>query len=772
MLAKIKQVILDPHNMLFAMLFVTLVAMAAPFGVFLSANIQAFVFYFLTAIILFSLASKIKQNISKYGLVFSSLFFLPSLFVLFALISTIFSPAPFYAFFAYLNNADSLLVLFLLLLLFQSLHISFGKGNFYNSLLKVLQWAFIISFALIALSLLSSFTNLFSFSAPSLSLTEYSIFAALVLILSVLQEGKNKKEAFIKYIASTTAIVSLVLINTYISWIVLLAGSVLAIYFSFKAKLAVKSWVLAALLLLSLVFTFFGAQIANLSVKYTGILANPEPKPSVLAGMMIMQNAYNDSIKNKLVGTGPANFTFDWFKYKSNDARSAGVFWDSSFNSSSNSVLHFLTVFGVLGGVLWIALLFAIFSYVFRFSFSANYKRLSNNTVLSSYLALFVLSVSFLLYSPSLVFLTLFFVFLANFILALREKSLLKTFTFSKPLLRLKANTAPWALRAFAVAALYVAFSIPLSVALLYLKSTAGDISDYEKYSKIALYSLPVRAPIYDDLANIASAKLRQEVAVEQVQESDGKGGKLTQLSYVTDMLNYLDKARKAEPDNFRRYLALASAQALRYSISKDEADYKAAENSLAMAAKLAPQHPYVYFTASYLASAKGDYEGMKRALIGAITLKPDFKDAYNTLFDAALIQNNIKEAVAVAQLEVQNNPRDLGAWKRLAVAFLNNKQYKEAELTIKQILNLYPQGVRMDSEILQILVLALNKQGKDKEALERLKELSKRFKNDGIDQMIENLTKALNKKSDMQEYSDIESDNKSTGDTNTKEQN
>ncbi len=770
MLNKLKQMISDPYFVLFSMLFVILSVTTVSFSTALSTYIQVFAFYFFIATILLLLLPIVKQSLSKGELVLSPLFFLPSVFVFVALISTALSPAHFYSFLAYLNNADSLLVLFLLTFLFHLLVLS-NKQNFYNNLLKVLQLSFIISFIPMALYLLSTLTELYKFPVLSLSPLEYSIFAALVLILSTLQESKSKKETILKYVSITISTVTLVLLNTYISWLILLAGSAAALYFKFKVKLQVKTWMISAVLFLSLIFTVFGAQFANLSAKYAGVNVRPEARPSLVAGLMILQNSYNDSIKNKLIGTGPASFAFDWFKYKSNDTRNTGIYWNISFNNSSNSVLHFFTVFGIAGGALWLALLFAIFSYLFKFGFSANHKRLSNNIILSSYIALFTLSLSFIFYSPSIVFLTLFFVLLANFILALREKSLLKTLSLKDSrLIKIKSQIAPWIVRSFAIVALYIAFVVPASAALVYVKSSAHDISTREKYAKISLYLMPVRAPIYDELANIAATKLRMEVASKQAQDAK-KGRKLTQLSYVTDMVNWLKKAKNVEPENFRRYLALASAQALRYSISKDEADYKSAENNLATAARLAPQHPYVYFTASYLASVKGDYKTVKQALLTAVALKPDFKDAYNALFDVALMQNNTKEAVAVAQLELQNNPNDFLAWKRLAIAFYNNKQYKEAELTVKSILQRYPDGLQLDRDLLQILVNALQAQGKNKEAVERLKELSKRFKDEGIYKMVEALTKSQKQNISANEESEGEGAEQDKTDSKTSDE-
>ncbi len=736
MLSKVKQRLNMENILLFLVASLSVLA-TAPFGALFATNISSFLFYILTALILFLISNQLLKGVFQGKPIKSLLFFAPQVFLFAVFLSTIFNPPWLYGTFAYLNNFDSFLVFLLLIFTYKFTTASF-KENFYAKLLKLLQSIYLLNFFLVLFAIVGQLSSWWSFAAPILNPLEYSVFSSVVLLLSVLQDAKYKKELILKYATIIAGFISLLFINIYVSWLALLAGSMMSLYFYFKVKFDAKSIALIALFVTSAIFLLFGSTIASFIQGYTGVSVSQNPRPSAVAGILIMQNSYNASLKNKLLGTGPSSFVFDWFNYKSNDAASVGIYWNSVFDKSANSVLHFFTTFGVLGGLAWLALLLGILSYVFRFAFAANYKRLANTTIVNSYVAVFVLALAFFFYTPGLFTLMLFFVFLANFVVSLKEKSLLKSFN-PKSKFALKEKLCPWLQRLIALLALYAALSIVMGFAFAYLKNSAkDDTGAFESYAKIASYILPTRAVIYDDLASVAAYRLRQEVVKDSKKEE--KGNKVSQAAYADEMVRYLEKAALAEPRNFQRWLSLASAQALKYSVTKDETDYKMATESVIKASRLAPNHPFVYFTLSYVASVKQDFATMKQALLRAISLKPDFRDAYTTLYDVALTQNNTQEAVSIAQLEVQNNPNDFIAWKRLALAFLNNKQYKEAELTVKDILARYPKNAQMDTELLQILLIALNAQDKKTEAVEILKKLSKEYKDSSINKMLEAL--------------------------------
>ncbi len=672
----------------------------------------------------------------------SSLIVLSKFFFLSAVLSAMFNPSFSYSFFAKIWNSDSILNLSLFVFSFIII-VHNSKSSFFDKALKVLQAVFLLNFLYFILNIFSSGKFLATASATAIaSPIELSLLAALVFVLSILQDAHSSFSKVLKYSSIALSLLALVFINFGIAWTVSFAGLTLAAYLKFKKKPDTKLLAIYAGAFISLLFILFGAFFYSYIYKYTGITFS-DLKPSLLSSIEVMQNTQSQSLLNRILGTGPASFSYDWFAYKSNALDNLGALWNTSFAYSANTVTHFLTVFGLLGGSLWLLILLSIFSYIFRFQFESKYKRALNSAIANSYIALFALSVAFLLYTPSWLFMFIFFVFLANFLLTLKERALLKDISVKLKYKKYICFSVVFTLLALSA---YVAFASLLNNSLYALAAKgSADAKQIEKYISVAKYFYPVRSQVYSDLATLSNERIKNElIALGNKEEKPGQ--KTLLASLADDRVRYLKAATAYNPRDFRLWLALAEAELYKYSITKDEEDYNSAKQAVAKAGELAPLQPLVYYTQSHLAAAKNDYANAQNALLYSINLKPDFGPAYTALYDLALVQNNLKGAVQVAQLALRNNPRDLVAWKRLAVAFLNNKQYKEAEATAKSALLRYPENTPIDQELLQIYALASIKQDRKEEALKFLEAYSKKHKDQGLMKFIKSL-KALQAK-------------------------
>ncbi|MFC1663745.1 tetratricopeptide repeat protein [Patescibacteria group bacterium] len=176
------------------------------------------------------------------------------------------------------------------------------------------------------------------------TLNSLSIFLACLLPLVLALAFLIKKVMrFFLAVMGVIMIVGLVLINFWVSWLVLMTGiAVFLIFLIVNLKKKQRTnWIFLpmALLVLALFFITF-------KISLPGLPQIPiEVSPSQRAELNIARESL---IENPVLGSGPGTFFYNFAKYKSKDLNET-IFWNVRFSSGASEILDRLITTGILG---------------------------------------------------------------------------------------------------------------------------------------------------------------------------------------------------------------------------------------------------------------------------------------------------------------------------------------------------------------------------------------------------------------------------------------
>ncbi len=655
-------------------------------------------------------------------------FKLALLFLLVALLSSLLNPGFLYSFFAYWGASDSLL--YIALLVFTGLIISkHRESGFFDFLALMVQLTFVFN----ALYLIAQiFLQLPLFASLNGTLfesnMELSVFVSIAFIMSILKNNKNAFERILTLLVLPLSVIFMIFINLYIIWVFTLFAALLVLFFRIPKRSFKKDWkslLLGFVTLLSLFFLLFGASVQKSLFKYTNILFI-DRTPSMVASLDILNNSQK-SVKNKLLGTGPASFAQDWYTYKSDPRLNITVGWDNTYPYAYNSILHYLISFGWLGAIFWILLLFSILAYLFKFLWAAPYKRKAKGELIYSYILLLTVALTFLFYTPGYIILAVFFLLLANFVVLLRKNSLFKEnkkSEISNKFVIVKRVICRSAVLSTAFSGLLLSasfiFLVALTIAVIFVVD-AKKIDNIYKLAKLETYVMPYNSTPYINLA-----KANKDLLAKELNSTRGKDKQISINAkiFADRIISAYRSAILVNPRDFRLHLALARAYGIKYSLIRDENIYQKALQSIAKAEKLAPLHPDVTYTLASLSALKNDLKTYKNALLSTLAIQPNYDRAYDDLFTLAIASKDVNSALQVARASVQNEPNSPAAWGRLAIALYSAGKYADAALASTKSINM-SNGV-INLNVLYIHAFALSKIGRKEQAVKEVEKILK----------------------------------------------
>lgn len=175
-----------------------------------------------------------------------------------------------------------------------------------------------------------------------------SIFLAsllpLILVLAILLRRLMR---FFLALMGLVMVASLILINFWVGWLVLMIGAAVSLIFLIVdvKKKRVAGWIFLPMLLL--VFSLF---FITFKISLPGLPSTPiEISPSQRAELNIAKETFrNFDIPRYLFGTGPGTFIYNYSKYKSKDLNQT-LFWNVRFGSGASEILDRLITTGTLG---------------------------------------------------------------------------------------------------------------------------------------------------------------------------------------------------------------------------------------------------------------------------------------------------------------------------------------------------------------------------------------------------------------------------------------
>ncbi|MBI2451236.1 MAG: tetratricopeptide repeat protein [Parcubacteria group bacterium] len=302
------------------------------------------------------------------------------------ILSTVFSGSRIVSFGILGGSSDTLFNVLNYLLIFFLVSVTFTAKKEIKAVLSL----FIVSSFLLAVLIISSFLNFsflakifsfFHFTASSnfnfLSPSATSLYLAVVVITALALISFHEISGFLKYVfilGGLTRLFDLALINYWLSWLVLAAGSFLV--FSVKRIQDIKKsssdkenssspdLILPPVKFFSLPLFVFMIAIIFLGAGSHFNLGVKLPSEINLTWHSTIDVVKNVLRRDPVFGSGPATFFSDWSKYRPSGLNFDPLFSqfaDVKFNSGSSVFLTSLSTVGLLGLV---SLIFLAFSFL------------------------------------------------------------------------------------------------------------------------------------------------------------------------------------------------------------------------------------------------------------------------------------------------------------------------------------------------------------------------------------------------------------------------
>ncbi len=388
-------------------------------------------------------------------------------------------------------------------------------------------------------------------------------------------------------------------------------------------------------------------------------------------------------IHNPITGVGPNRFDSQWFLSKP-DGVNQTDFWSTDFNYGVGLIPTFIVTTGLLGILAWLAFL-GLFAYLgVRAMFSGIKDRFSLYLMVSSFFVALYLWIIHIIYVPSLVTLTMAFIFTGLFFSSLFREGLLR----EKSIAYVQDSR-----KGFAVILLLVVVIVGI-LTWGYFLSNKVLASIYANKGLSALNrgqidkaeANTVKAGALDK--NPAYYRLLAQIELNRLNALLNQGNltaALVQTQFTPILNNAVSAATVAtqlDSTDFHNWMALGSVYQSVVPLGIKDAD-TGAENAYKEAIKRDPKDPDIYLALAQLAIAKKDASKAKEYITDALKLKNNYLQAIYLLAQVQLAEGDSNAAVqsmAAAAVVAPNNPNvyyqlglleyGLGNWSDAAAAF------------------------------------------------------------------------------------------------------
>lgn len=616
---------------------------------------------------------------------------------------------------------DSLLSIVIFLLL-TFLIINSLRGEEYFDLMYLLVGAGTIV-SLFALGQLYGFSLGIGASSLVGGFNSAAVFAAALLPLALALFFHAQSFRIGLGLSCVILVVTVTLINFQAAWVVVLLGALLSLFFStWNSKQFSFGWVVALMGCLSLALFFI---VFSYSPPVFP-LRPPEASVGLGSEYDILRGTFGEGFKNKILGTGPASFTFKYSRYRPS-LLNRTIFWGTRFRQGNSVFWDWIITKGVLGGVVLLLLWGYVAIKGIKKILAIDSSQWGVSLGLVSSLIALIGAQLFYSFNFSLMF--LFWAGISIFIgIGVSEARKMKL-----------AELPRHSLIAVSVVLILLGGGLVFVQGVRYKAAVdhqqgltlyqQGELDEaISKVSRAAeLSSIPFSSPVdlyYRDLGQIYLARASQVSADDErinpglVQKSVAEGVKA--LNRATDLAPFNPANWNVRGFYFRKLLGVEQAGEL-------------ALQSYKRAAELEPTSPYAYgelgrvhiLMAQSSDSESEEEKHLQKAsqdLEKAIDLKPDYVPAHYLLAVAYDQQDNLDQAITkLEQTEVVAGG-DLGVSFQLGLLYWRKDAYKKAEDKFERIVKANPEY----SNARYMLALVYYQQDKREQAQRQLERVSK----------------------------------------------
>lgn len=532
------------------------------------------------------------------------------------------------------------------------------------------------------------------------------IFFGICVILSLLTYQMIDTSRLMKIILAIAILISLiflVLVNFITIWITLAFCSFLFIlYIVFNStndnripiiKRFLKIPIYpSVVLVISLVFVFFGTTLGGYISEKTKI-TNIEIRPSLSTTLDIARNTMS---ANPLFGSGPNTFINQWLTWKPDDILST-IYWNLDFTNGIGLIPTFAVTTGVFGVLSWLLFLGYYLYIGFKSIFTKTEDLFNKYLVVSSFFVSLYLWVMNFSYIPSTVIfiLTLFFTGLFFASVYLSETIKVETMSF---------NHSP-RIGFFTSLVLVTLFigNIALGYGLLqnskslwYFQKSSHALNTENKIDLSEEYMLNAIKLVPYDIYYRALSEI-ELVKLNSILSQDPKKVKIADIQkqfadVLTNAIKAGTNARDADSSNYLNWISLGRVYETVSSPNlKITGAFESAELSYIEALRRNPKNPGILVTLSRLSALHGDLTKAKDYSFQAIKLKNNYLDAYFTLSQIEVLDNNIKGAIDAVTASSVIDPTNPAIFFQLGFLKYNVKDLKGAIEALEKATNMTP---------------------------------------------------------------------------------
>ncbi len=577
------------------------------------------------------------------------------------------------------------------------------------------------------------FTN--TVTTPVGTWNDLGLFLGLTIILSliVLEQltlTKIGKSLFVIVIVLSLGMLGV--INFFTVWLILGLSSLAIVVYTLgkdrfsneqMALIHVRQINMVSLIMgmiifvVSVMFVIGGSTLGGWITQYTHV-SYVEVRPSLEATANIARNVYH---QNAFLGIGPNKFVDAWRLYKE-DSINATPFWNTDFNAGNGYVSTFFVTTGMLGGIAWLVfILLYVVTGIRRLIYATEGDKMWYFIGVSSFVsAVYVWGMS-LIYVPGVTILL---------IGSLCTGVSLYAFTVlrgaSEKFYEVGNNR-----RSGFILTLGVIVIIVGSVGILYitgrhyasiyafnesvqLMQSGTPIDELEKkvLSAYALASsdiFPRRIAEYQFSRLNALASLTEPTDAQKKEFNDA----------TVNGIRFGQEAIRIDAQEPANWEILASIYNVLASINVEGASDKVRE-ALTKSRDLNPKNPLPYLELAIVEARSGNYELAHTYIQNAITLKPNFTDAYFVLTQLEIAQGNVKAALNSTHAVIALEPENPIRYYQLGVL-------EGSDNNIDGAITAFEKAVALDTNYANaryLLALAYDTKGRSADALSQFKKV------------------------------------------------
>lgn len=580
------------------------------------------------------------------------------------------------------------------------------------------------------------------------SWNDLSIFFGLTAILSIVTIEMLKLNKLFKTLAFASLIISicyLAVVNFSTTWWVISLFSLIFFLYviSFdrfsqsqefsrdvridggesntSVKLRKISFVSLALLLVSLVFVFFGTAIGEKIATNLNI-ASLEVRPSWGTTYSVISSSLKD---NLLTGAGPNNFASAWMMHKPSGINET-VFWNTDFSFGIGFIPSLFATTGLVGILSWIFFFISLLWLGVRAIFQPISDLFSRYLLVSSFITTLFLWFMTIVYVPGVAMIAMTFFFTGLFIASLYREKLLK----QVPLSLVHHPKLSFITVLFLVVLLIGGLSlgylvVQKTLALSYYQKgiiaaqQENNIDKAEEYIVKAINTRQedvfYRALSEVKLVRVDQALLKPNATAESVREEFQRN--------TADAIENARRATEISPQNYQNWLSLARVYAALvpppFSIP---GAYENAKKIYEEAFKLNPSNPNIPLLLARLEVSNGDLKAARSYVEKSIALKSNYAEAHFLSAQIEVTEGNISQAIPSLETAIILSPQNAGLFFQLGLLKYNDRNWSGAIEAFGNAIKMVPEYANAR----YFLGLALERVGERQAAIAQFEELAK----------------------------------------------